>query len=52
VTLQLDGKMVAQAPVQWKNETSKAQYSGVVAVDGVVKEIHFGGKMKYVTIAP
>jgi hypothetical protein len=50
VTLQMHGKMVAQAPVQWKDEASKAQYSGVVAVDGVVKEIHFSGKMKYVTI--
>jgi len=51
VTLQMNGKMVAQAPIQWKDEASKAQYSGVVAVDGVVKEIHFSGKMKYVTIA-
>jgi uncharacterized protein with FMN-binding domain len=51
VTLQMNGKMVAQAPVQWKDEASKAQYSEVVAVDGVVKEIHFSGKMKYITIA-
>ena len=51
VTLQMNGKMVAQAPIQWKDEASKAQYSGVVAVDGVVKEIHFSGKTKYVTVS-
>jgi hypothetical protein len=50
VTLQMNGKMIVQAPVQWKDEANKAEYSRVVAVDGAVKEIHFSGKMKYITI--
>lgn len=50
VTLTLDGKVVAEAPVQWKDETSKPKYSQIVTTDDQVKEIHFGGKMRYVTI--
>jgi hypothetical protein len=51
VTVAKDGKVVAEAPVQWKDETSKAKYSNIVSVGDQVKEIHFGGKMRYVEIA-
>jgi hypothetical protein len=51
VTVARDGKVIAEAPVQWKDGTSKARYSNIVTVGDQVKEIHFGGKMRYVEIA-
>lgn len=53
VTLSLNGKVVAEAPVQWKDEKSKAKYSAIVT-DGdgnQVKEVHFNGKTKYVELS-
>src|SRR5271154_2585849 len=50
VTVELDGKVVAEAPVEWKDETSKPRNSNIVTTDDQVKEIHFGGKMRYVAI--
>jgi ribose/xylose/arabinose/galactoside ABC-type transport system permease subunit len=50
VTLLHNGKMVAQAPAQWRDETSKAETSNVVFENNQIKEIHFGGKMKYVEV--
>jgi outer membrane usher protein FimD/PapC len=50
VTLTLNGKVVAEAPVEWKDETNKHNQSQIVTTDDQVKEIHFGGKMRYVAI--
>jgi hypothetical protein len=50
VTLAMDGKVVAEAPVEWKDETTKPKTSSLVATAGRVKEIHFDGKMRYVVI--
>ncbi len=50
VTLSLDGKVVVEAPVEWKDETTKPKNSKVVTTDDQVKEIHFNGKMRYVAI--
>jgi hypothetical protein len=50
VTLTLNGKVVAEAPVEWKDETNKHNNSQIVTTDDQVKEIHFGGKMRYVAI--
>jgi hypothetical protein len=50
VTVLRNGKMVAQAPVQWKDETRKASVSNIVTQNNQIKEIHFGGKMKYVEV--
>jgi hypothetical protein len=50
VTLSLDGKVVAQAPVEWKDETSKPRQCQILSRDSQVKEIHFGGKMRYIAI--
>jgi hypothetical protein len=50
VTLTLDGKVIVEAPVQWKDETNKPRYSQIVTTDDQVKEIHFGGKMRYIAI--
>jgi hypothetical protein len=51
VTVARNGKVIAEAPVQWKDETNKSKYSNIVVVGDQVKEIHFGGKMRYVEIA-
>jgi hypothetical protein len=49
--LSLNGKVIAEVPVQWKDERAKAQYTTLVADGDQVKEIHFSGKMKYAEIA-
>ena len=51
VTLALNGKVVAEAPVQWKDEARKPRYSTIVTNGDHLKEIHFGGKMRYIEIA-
>ncbi len=48
-----DGKVVAEAPVQWKDEAGKSQYSAIVT-DGdgkSIREVHFDGKTKYVEVS-
>ena len=51
VTFLQNGKMVAEANVQWKDSAKKSPYSNLLAEQGAVKEIHFSGKTRYVTIA-
>ncbi|MFZ0583583.1 MAG: hypothetical protein WAN72_02780 [Candidatus Acidiferrales bacterium] len=51
VKLSMNGKVVAEAPVQWKDETSKAKYSAFVINNNKITEIHFGGKTRFVSIA-
>lgn len=51
VKLSMNGKVVAEAPVQWKDETNKPRYSAFVINDNKIVEIHFGGKARFVTIA-
>jgi hypothetical protein len=51
VTLSRGGKMIAEAPVQWKDESGKAAYSTIVTESNQIKEIHFSGRSKYVEIA-
>ncbi|MGH9713570.1 MAG: hypothetical protein ACRD5M_09760 [Candidatus Acidiferrales bacterium] len=50
VTISRGGKMLAEAPVQWKDESGKAEYSTIVTESNQIKEIHFSGKTKYVEI--
>jgi hypothetical protein len=50
VTVTRDGKVIAEAPVQWRDETNKSKYSNIVTVGDQVKEIHFSGKMRYVEV--
>jgi hypothetical protein len=45
-----NGKVIAEASVQWKDESAKPQTNSVVIDGNQIKEIHFGGKMKYVEI--
>lgn len=49
--LKRNGKVVAQAPIKWKDEQSKSQYSSIVAESGRVTEVHFGGKTRYAQVA-
>jgi hypothetical protein len=51
VTLLFIGKVVVEAPVEWKDETNKPRNSQIVTTDDQVKEIHFEGKMRYVAIS-
>lgn len=51
VTLSHNGKVVAEAPVQWKDGDSKQKFSSIVTDAGTVKEIHFNGKTRYAEIA-
>jgi hypothetical protein len=51
VTLSHDGKVVAEAPVQWKDEANKAEYSAIVVDSGTITEFHFGGKARYIAVA-
>jgi hypothetical protein len=51
VTVSMNGKIVAEAPVQWKDETEKAKYSAFVAEGSKITEIHFGGKTRFCTIS-
>jgi hypothetical protein len=46
-----NGKVIAEASVQWKDESAKPQSNAVVVDSNQIKEIHFGGKMKYVEIS-
>lgn len=50
VTVLQHGKTIAEAHVQWKDETSKPSESSIVRQNDEIKEIHFGGKMKYVQV--
>ena len=50
VTLTMGGKVVAEAPVEWKDETNKPSNSNIVTNADQLKEIHFSGKMRYVSI--
>ena len=45
-----NGKIIAEASVQWKDESAKSRTNAVVVDGNQIKEIHFGGKMKYVEI--
>lgn len=51
LTLKHNGKVVAEVPVQWKDEQTKARYSAIVVEGDQVKEFHFGGKTRFVQVA-
>jgi len=50
ITFERNGKMVAEAPVQWKDATTKAEYTNVVIESNKITEIHFSGKMRYIQV--
>jgi hypothetical protein len=51
LTLVRNGKVVAEAPIEWKDESPKSAYSSIIVDSGAVKEIHFMGKNRYVQLA-
>jgi hypothetical protein len=51
VTVEQNGKVIAEAAVQWKDESSKARYTTIVSDERGIREIHFGGRTRYVEIA-
>jgi hypothetical protein len=51
LTLKFKGKVVAEVPVQWKDEQGKAKYSAVVTEGDKITEFHFGGKTRFVQVA-
>jgi hypothetical protein len=50
VTFIVDGKVVAEAPGEWKDSESKSSYDFLRVENGAIKEIHFGGKTRYLSI--
>jgi len=51
VTLEQDGKMIAESKMHWKDGAKKSPYSTVVFDDHGIREIHFDGKTRYIEIA-
>lgn len=51
LTLSRDGKVVAESPIEWKDEQSKSTYSAVVVDGGAIKEVHFNGKTRYAQVS-
>lgn len=45
-----NGKVVAEAPIEWKDEQSKQGSSSIVAQSGRIIEVHFGGKTRYAQV--
>ncbi|MFY9530064.1 MAG: hypothetical protein WBC04_07085 [Candidatus Acidiferrales bacterium] len=50
VTLKQSGKVVAEAPVQWKDADKKEFATNVVLDGNNIKEIRFAGKTRYIVI--
>jgi hypothetical protein len=50
LTLTQKGKVIAEAPIEWKPEPSMSRSSLVVVDSGALKEFHFNGKNRYVQI--
>lgn len=51
ITLSHNGKVVAESPVEWKDEAAKSPYSAIVVDSGAVKEVHFNGKTRYAEVS-
>ena len=51
VTISRNHKVVVEAPISWKNEAGKSNFSTFVTEGNKVTEIHFGGKTQYVVLA-
>jgi ribosomal protein L17 len=50
VTISKNNKVVVEAPIEWKPETGKAQYSTFVTDGSKIIEVHFGGKTQYAVL--
>jgi|GEM_PF-806771 len=50
LTLSQNGKVVAEAPIEWNNEATGSPSSAVMIDSGAVTEVHFEGKTRYARI--
>ena len=50
VTVKKDGKVIAEANAQWMDGQGKASDTSLVTDGNNIREIHFGGKSRYVVI--
>jgi len=50
MTITRDGKVVAEAPIEWKDSQGKAGYTAVVMDSNQITEVHFGGKARYIAV--
>lgn len=50
VTFKMDGKMVAEAAIQWKDGTVKPSTDRIVTDGEKIREIHFRGKTRYAQV--
>ena len=50
VTFISHGKVVAEAPSEWKDDKGKTEADSIVTDSGAIKEIRFGGKTRYLSI--
>ena|ERR1700722_1858271 len=50
VTFKLDGKMVAEASIQWKDGTAKPSTDRIVKEGDQIREIHFRGRTRYAEV--
>jgi hypothetical protein len=51
LTLMQKGKVLAEAPIAWKDEQSKSRYSAIVTEGGTVTEVHFQGRKQYARLS-
>ena len=50
IMFQANGKMVAEAAIEWKETTNKADMSNLVLDGTNIKEIHFRGQKRYAVV--
>lgn len=50
VTFKQGSKVVAEAPVQWKDADKKQYATNIVLEGNSIKEIRFGGKTRYLVV--
>ena len=46
-----NGKVVAESPIEWKDEQSKQKDPSVTTDSGAMTEVHFAGKARYAELA-
>lgn len=51
VKFSLDGKLMAEAPAQWKDAPTKAAQNSLVLDGEEIREIHFGGRTRFLVLS-
>ena len=51
LTISQNNKVLVEAPITWKNEAGKSQFSTFVTDGNKVTELHFSGKTQYAVLA-